>query len=133
MKETIPKNEKSLHILNKLIQNGHYNGYIELEKFELTRNYFPNNYFIIGTLNADRKFEIKSYLKIRKILKDKFLALIGIALSLFSFIHLKSYWLVLIISALLLLLIYFITKIKKKKEIKIFTTKFLDIYKMECD
>ena len=36
MTETISNTKKSLNVLNKLIQNGHYNGFIESGKFELT-------------------------------------------------------------------------------------------------
>lgn len=133
MKETISKNEKSLNILNKLIQNGYYNGLVESEKFELTRNHFPNNYKLIGILNHNGEFEINSSLKIGFFTSGKILSFIGITLSLFSFILLKRYWLFLTSIFVIAFIIYLTTKIKGKKEVKMFTSKFLDFYKTEYE
>ncbi|GAA3560011.1 hypothetical protein GCM10022395_08590 [Snuella lapsa] len=82
MKETIFKNEKSLNILNLLIQNGHYKGFVESGRFELTRNHFPNNYKITGILNDIGEFEITSSLKINMFGSGKILAIVGILLTL---------------------------------------------------
>lgn len=53
MKQTISKSQKNKQILNKLIIDGYYNGSISPERFELTRNHFPNNHRIIGIINND--------------------------------------------------------------------------------
>jgi hypothetical protein len=133
MKETITKNKKSLSILNKLIQNQHYNGFVESEKFELTRNDFPSNYKLIGTLNDNEKFKISSSLKIGMFLSTKILAIIGIILSMTSFILMRKYWVVFTIIFVFSLVIYLGAKIKGQKEIKLLTSKFLELYKSEYE
>ena len=133
MKETITKNKKSLSILNKLIQNQYYNGFVESEKFELTRNDFPSNYKLIGTLNDNEKFIISSSLKIGMFLSTKILAIIGIILSMTSFILMRKYWIVFTIIFVFSLVIYLGTKIKGQKEIKLLTSKFLELYKSEYE
>ena len=133
MKETITKNKKSLSILNKLIQNQYYNGFVESEKFELTRNDFPSNYKLIGTLNDNEKFIISSSLKIELFLSRKILAIIGIILSITSFILMSKYWIVFTIIFVSTLVIYLGIKITGKKEIKLLTSKFLELYKSEYE
>ncbi|WP_055436624.1 hypothetical protein [Lacinutrix algicola] len=131
MTETISNTKKSLNVLNKLIQNGHYNGFIESGKFELTRNNFPNNYKLIGTLNDNGKFELKSTLKIVMLTSGKILAIIGIILSMTSFILMNKYWVVFTIILVFTIAVYLGTRFKGQKEIKLLTSKFLELYKSE--
>ncbi len=68
MRQTITKSDKHLEILNKLIVNGFYTGYIGAEKFELLPTRFPNNHRLIGIINDngnyDLKFDFKSPMNI---------------------------------------------------------------------
>lgn len=43
MKESIVNNKETMQILNALITNEYYKGYISIQQFELSRNHFPNN------------------------------------------------------------------------------------------
>ena len=133
MRETISNTKKSLNILNKLIQNGHYNGLIESGKFELTRNNFPNNYKIIGTLNDNGKFELKSTLKIGMLRSGKILAIIGIILSMTSFMLMNKHGVVFTIILVFTIVVYLGTRFKGQKEIRLLTSKFLELYKSEYE
>ena len=68
MRQTITKNDKNIKVINRLIESGVYNGYIDTEKFELTPNHFPNNHRILGILddsgNYELRFDLKSSMKI---------------------------------------------------------------------
>lgn len=132
MKQTITKSDKNLKILNKLIVNGFYNGYVGTEKFELLRNHFPNNHRLIGNLNDignyDLKFDFKSPMNIVM----KLLLAFGILISLIFLI--KGNWLVLIIIIIVFgLIILTDFKLKEKKEIRVFTDKLLEFHKYEYD
>ncbi|WP_458627086.1 hypothetical protein [Winogradskyella sp. PC D3.3] len=133
MTETISNTKKSLNILNKLIQSGHYNGLIESRKFELTRNIFPNNYKLLGTLNDNGKFELKSTLKIGMLTSGKILAIIGIILSMTSFMLMNKYWVVFTIILVFTIAVYLGTRFKGQKEIRLLTSKFLELYKSEYE
>ena len=131
MKQTITKNDKNLRILNKLIVNGFYNGFIETEKFELIRNHFPNNYRLIGILNDtgnyDLKFDFKSTMKIHA----KILFVLGFLISIISLI--KGMWILPILFVVFGLIVFTDFKLKQKKEINIFTDKLLEFHKTESN
>ena len=59
MRQTITKSDKNLKILNKLIMNGFYTGYIGPEKFELMPKRFPNNHRLIGLINENGNYDLK--------------------------------------------------------------------------
>lgn len=134
MKETISNNKKSLFILNKLVQNGFYKGTVAPNKFELERNVpsfvSAKNHQIIGTLNNDNKFEIDFKLKFPMDMLSKILFSLGVMFSIFWLI--KRLWFLTIpffIVPFLSITIY--NKLKRKKEIKLFTSRFLELYKLE--
>ena len=131
MRQTINKNDKNLRILNKLIVNGFYNGYIGTEKFELIRNRFPNNHRLIGIViekgNYDLKFDFKSPMNILA----KVLLGLGILVSIILLI--KRIWILPIVFVVLGLIMFTDFKLKEKKEINIFTDKLLEFHKTEYE
>ncbi|ULC58795.1 hypothetical protein MBM09_12865 [Flaviramulus sp. BrNp1-15] len=131
MRQTITKSDKNLKILNKLIVNGFYSGYIGPEKFELIRNHFPNNHRLIGLLNNagnyDLKFDFKSPLNIF----SKILLGLGLLISIISLI--KGNWILPIVFVVFGLIMFAGFKLKEKKEINIFTDKLLEFHKTEFD
>ncbi|WP_406685188.1 hypothetical protein N1F78_05535 [Seonamhaeicola sp. MEBiC1930] len=128
MKETITKNEKSLKVLNELVSREFYKGKIESEKFELKRSIFPNNYIVIGELNDENKFVLKSgfgsTIKILSLITNTFF------LILFIFFLFQFNWIMLIVFILLCGISYLIHHIKTKKELKIFSKKYFELYKL---
>lgn len=129
MRQTITKSEKNLRILNKLIVNGFYNGYVGTEKFELMRNRFPNNHRLIGILNDtgnyDLKFDFKSPINIAA----KLLLGLGILVSTIALI--KGNWILPIAFVIFGLIMLIDFKLKEKKEINLFTDKLLEFHKTE--
>ena len=112
--------------LNELVSRGFYQGEIADEKFELIRKHFPNNYRIIGTLEENGKFDIKSELKSGMKIAGIVLLIIGIIFSIYSFS--KANW----ILPLIFVIGFFIHLISvyqnRKKELDIFTNKFLEFH-----
>ncbi|WP_324027818.1 hypothetical protein QSV08_07695 [Maribacter sp. BPC-D8] len=131
MKQTITKNDKSLKILNKLIANGFYNGYVGPEKFELLPNHFPNNHRIIGILNDDEKYDVKFDFIYPMSIAAKVLLGFGVLMTGISI--LKGDWRILLASVVTGLVIITEFKIKQRKEIKRFTNKFLEFDKAESE
>ena len=136
MKETISNNEKSLNILNKLILNGFYDGNISPNRIELNRKYglfnSGGNHRIIGILNSENKFELDfDFKKSMKVHVNIALG-IGIIFSIISLV--KGKWFLAIPFFIVpFLIIYIDFKLKKKKEINILTSKFLELYKTEYE
>ncbi len=129
MKQIITKSDQNIKILNKLVVNGFYNGYIGTEKFELMRNRFPNNYRLIGILNGDGNYDLKFDYKPPMNIAAKFLLVFGILISLISLF--KGNW-VLPVALIVFGLIFFIGfKLEEKKEVNLFTDKLLEFYKAE--
>lgn len=131
MKQTITKSDINLKILNKLIVNGFYNGYVGTEKFELMRNRFPNNHRIIGISNNEGNYNLKFDLKSPMNILAKFLLALGILISIISLI--KGIWILpiaLIIFGLIMLIDF---KLKEKKEINLFTDKLLEFHKTQYE
>ncbi len=129
MRQTITKSDKNLKILNKLIVNGFYNGYVGIEKFELMRNRFPNNHRIIGISNDGENYDLKFDLKSPMNIAAKFLLALGILISIIALI--KGNWVLpiaLVIFGLIMLIDF---KLKEKKEINLFTDKLLEFHKNE--
>lgn len=131
MKQKITKSEKNIKILNELIENGFYNGYVGNQKFELMRNRFPNNHKLVGILdetgNYDLKFEFKSPMNIAV----KLLLGFGILMSIISIF--KGIWLIPLVFIIFGLIILIDFKLKEKKEINFFTVKLLEFHKAEYD
>lgn len=130
MKQTITKSDQNLKILNKLVANGFYNGYVGTEKFELIRNHFPNNYRIIGILNNENKFELNFYFKKPTNVVVKIAIGIGLVFSIILLVN--GTWFLTLPFFIIPFLITFIDfKLKKKKEIKLLISKLLEFYKSE--
>ena len=131
MKQTITKNDNNLRILNKLIANGFYNGYVETEKFELMRNRFPNNHRLIGILNDAGNYDLKFDFKSPMNIAGKILLALGILISIISLI--KGSWILPIVLVIFGLILFADFKLKEKKEINLFTDKLLEFHKSETD
>ena len=129
MTETISNNEKSFNILNKLILNGFYDGNISEKKIELNRKIglfnYGSNHRIIGVLNNENKFELNFDFKFPLNIISKVVIGIGIIFSIATLVN--GNWFLIIPFFIVPFLIIFIDfKLKKKKEIKILTSKFLE-------
>ena len=136
MTETISNNEKSFNILNKLILNGFYDGKISPNRIELNRKYglfnSSGNHRIIGILNSENRFELDFDFKLPIKVAVKVLIGIGIVFSIVSLAYEK--WFLPIIFFIVPFLITCINfKLKKKKEINILISKFLELYKSEYE
>ncbi|WOD44115.1 hypothetical protein [Hwangdonia lutea] len=129
MKQIITKSNKNAHILNQLILNGFYNGYIGPEKFELMRNRFPNNYRLIGTLNEDGNYDLRFGYKHPMNIAAKFLLAFGVFISLISLI--KGNWMLPLALAVFGFIFFIGFKLQEKKEINLFTNKLLEFHKTE--
>ncbi|MDO5970240.1 hypothetical protein Q4Q35_10515 [Flavivirga aquimarina] len=131
MRQTIAKSDKNLKILNKLIVNGFYTGYIGSEKFELMRNRFTNNHRLIGILNDNGNYDLKFDLKSPMNIARKVLIGLGILTSIVSLIN--GNW-ILPIALIIFGLIFFLDfKLKEKKEINLLTDKLLEFHKTEYE
>ncbi|GAA0744535.1 MULTISPECIES: hypothetical protein [Flavobacteriaceae] len=137
MKETISNNKKSLNILNKLILNGFYDGNISPNRIEFERKKFPsilsvNQYRIIGFLNDENKFELGFDFKFPLNIVVKVALGIGIIFSIISLMY--GNWVTPIpLFVLPFLIIYINFNLKKRKEISLLTSKFLELYKSEYE
>ena len=136
MTDTISNNEKSFNILNKLILNGFYDRNISPNRIELNRKYglfnSGGNHKIIGILNSENKFELDFDFKFPMNVAVKIAIGIGIVFSIISLAY--GNWFLPIPFFILPFLITFIDfRLKKKKEINLLTSKFLEIYKAEYE
>ena len=134
MTNTISNNEKSFNILNKLILNGFYEGSISPNRIELSRKYglfnWSYNHRIIGILNSENKFELDFDFKFPMNITVKVAIGIGIIFSIISLAY-GNWFLPIPFFILPFLITYVDFKLKKKKEISLFTSKFLELYKSE--
>ena len=131
MRQTITKSDKNLKILNQLIVNGFYTGYVGTEKFELIRNCFPNNHRLIGILNDTGNYDLKFDFKSPMDILAKILLGLGILISIISLI--KGSWILPIVITIFGLILFANFKLKEKKEINLFTDKLLKFHKTEYD
>ena len=136
MTETISNNEKSFNILNKLILNGFYDGKIGPKRIELNRKYglfnSGGNHRIVVILNDENKFELDFDFKSPINIAVKIAIGIGLAFSITSLFYGK--WFLTIPFFIVPFLITYIDfKLKKKKEITLLTSKFLELYKSEYE
>ncbi|MFD0862750.1 hypothetical protein ACFQ1M_11090 [Sungkyunkwania multivorans] len=131
MKQTISRNDKNLEILNNLITSGCYNGYVSPEKFELTRNRFPNNHRLIGVLNDVGSYDLKFVFKYPINVAAKILLVVGILVSMVLLV--KGGWMLPMIFVFFGLIIFVDFKIKEKKEIHLLIDKLLEFHKAECN
>ncbi len=129
MRQTITKSDKNLRILNKLIVNGFYNGYVGTEKFELMRNRFPNNHRLIGTVNDTGNYDLKFVFKSPMNILAKVLLVLGILISIISLI--KGNWILPIVFIIFGVIMFADFKLKEKKEINLFTDKLLEFHKTD--
>lgn len=129
MRQTIKNSHKNLKILNKLIVNGFYNGYVGTEKFELMRNHFPNNHKLIGILNDVGNYELKFEFKSPMNILAKVLLGLGILISFISLI--KGNWIIPIVLIVVGIIMFMAFKFKQKKEMNIITNKLLEFHKAE--
>ena len=127
MNPTIVKNKKNLKILNELISKGFYDGFIQEDRFELSRNHFPNNYLIIGSLNSRNSYNIKfGYTSTINFLLKPLLVLEFIAILFFL---IKGIWLIPLIIFIVSLIIYLNFRLNRKKEINIFLDNLFSLAK----
>ena len=127
MNPTIVKNKKNLKILNELISKGFYDGFIQEDRFELSRNHFPNNYLIIGSLNSRNSYNIKfGYTSTINFLLKPLLVLEFIAILFFL---IKGIWLIPLIIFIVSLIIYLNFRLNRKKERNIFLDKLFSLAK----
>jgi len=131
MRQTITRSDKNLRILNKLIVNGFYTGYVGPEKFELMRNRFPNNHRLIGILNDNGNYDLKFDFKSPMNIAGKISIALGILTSIVSLI--KGNWILPIVFIVFGLIMFMDFKLKEKKEINLFTDKLLEFHKTEFD
>tara|TARA_R110000765_G_scaffold288524_1_gene384777 strand:- start:233 stop:649 length:417 start_codon:yes stop_codon:yes gene_type:complete len=136
MTETISNNEKSFNILNKLILNGFYDGKIGPNRIELNRKYglfnWGGNHKIIGILNDENRFELDFDFKSPMNVAVKVAFGIGIIFYIVSLVY--GNWFLPIPFFIVPFLITNIDfKLKKKKEINILNSKFLELYKLEYE
>lgn len=137
MKKTISNNEKSFNILNKLILNGFYDGTISPYRIEFERKKFPSflsvsNHRIIGVLNNEDKFELDFDFKYPMNIAPKIAIGIGIIFSIISLLY--GYWFLPIPVFIIPFMVFFIDfRLKKNKEINLFTSKFLELYISEYE
>ncbi len=136
MTETISNNEKSFNILNKLILYGFYDGNISPNRIELNRKCglfnSGGNHRIIGILNNENKFELDFDFKFPMNIAVKVAIGIGIIFSIVSLVY-GNWFLPIPFFILPFLIIYIDFKLKKKKEINLLTSKFLELYKSEYE
>lgn len=136
MIETISNNEKSFNILNKLILNGFYDGNISPNKIELNRKKglfnSGGNHRIIGILNSENKFELDFDFKFPMNIAVKIAIGIGIVFSIISLVY-RNWFLPIPFFIIPFLITYVDFKLKKKKEINLLTSKFLELYKSEYE
>lgn len=127
MEQTITKNDKNIKILNKLITNGFYNGYVGTEKIELLPNRWPNNYRLIGTLNSDGKYDLKFDYRSPMNIAMKFLLAFGILGSLIFLVI--GNWVLPLIFVASGLIMFINFKLKEKKEMTYFIDKLIEFQK----
>ena len=136
MTETISNNEKSFNILNKLILNGFYDGNISPNRIELNRKYglfnSGGNHRIIGILNSENKFELNFDFKFPMNIAVKIAIGIGIVFSIISLAY-GNWFLPIPFFITPFLITFFDFRLKKKKEINLLTSKFMEIYKSEYE
>jgi hypothetical protein len=137
MTETISNNEKSFNILNKLILNGFYDGNISPNRIEFERKKFPSilsvsNHRIIGILNDENKFELSFDFKFPLNIAVKVAIGIGIIFSIVSLAY-GNWFLPIPFFIIPFLITYIDFKLKKKKEINMLTSKFLELYNSEYE
>ena len=136
MTETILNNEKSFNILNQLILNGFYDGNISPNRIELNRKYglfnSGGNHRIIGILNAENRFELDFDFKSPMNIAVKIAIGIGIVFSIISLAY-GNWFLPIPFFIIPFLITYIDFKLKKKKEISLLTSKFLELYKSEYE
>lgn len=110
--------------LYKLISSGYYKGEIQENRFDLMRTDFVVNHKIIGVLNSNGKFDTKSINK-NPLAFNIFLIISTIlsTLSFFNFI-----WIVSLIFVIFLIPILGMEYYKRRKEMNIFTSKFLSFH-----
>ena len=136
MTETISNNEKSFNILNKLILNGFYDGNISPNRIELNRKYglfnSGGNHRIIGILNSENKFELNFDFKFPMNIAVKITIGIGIVFSIISLAY-GNWFLPIPFFIIPFLITFFDFRLKKKKEINLLTSKFMEIYKSEYE
>ncbi len=137
MKETISNNNKSLNILNKLILNGFYDGNISPNRIEFERKKFPpffsvSNHRIIGTLNSENKYELGFEFKFPLNIAVKIAIGIGIIFSIISIAY-RNWFLPIPFFIIPFLITFIDFELKKKKEISLLTSKFLELYKSEYE
>jgi len=131
MKQIITGSDKNLKILNKLIVNGFYTGFLGSEKFELLPNRFPNNYRLIGIKNKNGNYDLKFDFKSPMNIAGKILIGLGILTIIVSLM--KGGW-ILPIALFIFGLIFFADfKLKERKEINRLIDKMLEYHKTEYD
>ncbi len=131
MRKIIAKSDKNLKILNRLILNGFYTGYIGPEKFELMPKRFPNNYRLIGIINENGNYDLKFDFKSPMNIAGKILVGLGMMTIIISLIN--GNWILPIVLTIFGIIFFANFKLKEKKEINLLTDKILQFYKSEYE
>jgi len=132
MRNAITKNPENVLILQKLISNGHYKGFVASDRFELTRNHFPNNFRIIGILKESGKFLISSDYSKPLFYLVKIFNIGGIIFSI-SILILKTNWVIPLLYFLIRLASRLYNKLNSEKQMQLFTSKFLAYKRIQED
>lgn len=131
MRQMITRSDKNLKILNMLIANGFYTGYVDTNKFELVRNHFPNNHRLIGILNDTGNYDLKFAFQSPMNILSKFLLGFGLLFSIVSVID--GSWIFPLAFIVLVIIMFTHFKLKEKREINLFMAKLLELHNMEND
>lgn len=126
MEFKINKSKENFQVLNKLVELNQYTGNIFVEKFELARNTFLNNFRIIGDSKEHRdKFIIRCDFKFPMNLAFKVLLFLTALSILFSLINAQF---ILALSIVLITLIFLLVRnIKSNKEKMLFSNRFYEL------
>jgi len=123
MKETIANDEKSRHILNKLISEDFYEGVVQKHRFELSRKkgFFniADSYSLIGNLNEQNRFDLEFEFKALHQILIKIALVLGLLFTIFS-IFSWNWFLPLVFVGFPFFTLMVSFQLKKKKEINLF-------------
>ncbi len=131
MRQIITKSDKNLKILNELIVNGFYTGYVGPEKFELMPKRFPNNHRLIGIINKNGNYDLKFDFKPPMDIAGKLLIGFGILAIIISLIN--GNWILPIALTIFGLIFFADFKLKERKEINLLTSRILEFHKLEYE
>jgi len=123
MKPTLTKSVQNIEILNKLVSSGYYSGEIENSKFTFKRSAFPNNLGIFGTDNGNGKYNLKADFFMP--MRICYYIILLMSLVFFTIFLIMQKWVSVLLIGIIVPIIVLSHNYKRKKELEIFTNKFL--------